>query len=180
MSYDIKEKYKKEAIPGMKKEFGYKNEHAIPRISKVVVSTGTGSVKDKEKMKLIEEHLSIITGQRPVKTTAKKAIASFKTRKGSHVGYLVTLRGQRMYDFLNRMVFVAIPRQRDFRGINLKSIDSFGNLTMGFKDHLVFPEMVGQDVRDAFGFAVTVVTTAKSKDEAIEFFRLLGFPMKKK
>lgn len=176
--YDIKEKYKKEAVPGMKKEFGYKNDYAVPRITKVVISTGIGSIKDKERMKLIEEHLSLIAGQKPVRTTAKKAIASFKTRKGSHVGYSITLRGQRMYDFLNRMVFVAMPRQRDFRGISLKSIDGFGNLTMGFKDHLVFPEMVGQDVRDAFGFAVTVVTTAKSKDEAIGFFKLLGFPFK--
>lgn len=179
MVYDIQKKYKKEAVSKMKEKFGYKNKHEIPRIVKVVVSTGTGSVKDKEKVKLIEKHLSLITGQHSVHATAKKAIASFKTRKGSHVGYSVTLRGQKMYDFLNRMIFAAIPRQRDFRGINLKSVDNFGNLTVGFKDHLVFPEMVGQDVRDAFGLEVTIVTTAKSKDEAVEFFRFFGFPLKK-
>lgn len=179
MVLDIKETYKKEAIPKMKEKFGYKNTQAVPRIVKVTVNTGTGSVKDKERIKLIEDHLALITGQRPVKNTAKKAIASFKTRVGSHVGYSVSLRGQRMYDFLNRMVFVAIPRQRDFRGIDPKSIDNFGNLTISFKDHLVFPEMVGQDVRDAFGLGVTIVTTAQNKNEAVDFFRFLGFPLKK-
>lgn len=179
MNYDIQKKYKEEVVSKMKEKFGYKNEHAVPRIVKIVVSTGTGSVKDKEKIKLTENHLALITGQHPIQTTAKKAIAAFKTRKGSHIGYSITLRGKRMYDFLNRMIFVAIPRQRDFRGINPESVDDFGNLTVGFKDHLVFPEMVGQDVRDAFGLAVTIVTTAKNKNEAIEFFRFLGFPLKK-
>jgi len=179
MIYDIQKKYKEEVVPKLKESAYRKNSHAVPRIVKVVVNTGTGSVKDKERIKLIEKHLSLITGQHPIETVAKKAIASFKTREGSHVGYNITLRGKRMYDFLNRMIFVAIPRQRDFRGINLKSVDGFGNLTIGFKDHLVFPEMVGQDVRDAFGFAVTVVTTAEDKDTAVEFFRSLGFPLKK-
>lgn len=179
MTYDIQKKYKEEVVSQMKEKAYKKNVHAVPHIVKVVINVGTGSVKDKERIKLIEKHLSLIAGQHPAETKAKKAIASFKTRIGSHMGYRITLRGQRMYDFLNRMIFVAIPRQRDFRGLDLKAIDEFGNMTIGVKDHLVFPEMVGQDVRDAFGFAVNVVTTAKNKEEAIEFFKLLGFPLKK-
>lgn len=179
MIYDLEKNYKKKVIPEMMKSLGYKNVLMVPRIEKVVVNTGIGSVSDQERKVLIEKHLSIITGQKVSSRPAKKSIASFKTRKGVIVGYSVTLRGKRMYDFLNKLIFVAIPRKRDFRGLDLKSIDTAGNLTIGFKDYLVFPEMVGEDIKNAFGLSVTVVSTAKNKKEAVEFFKNLGFPFKK-
>jgi large subunit ribosomal protein L5 len=179
MNYDLQKYYKEKVIPKMMKEFGYKNPLAVPEIDKVVVNTGTGSVKDEAQKERIEKHLALITGQKPSKRPAKKPIASFKIRQGSHIGYSVTLRGRRMYDFLSRLIFVAIPRQRDFRGLSLKSVDESGNLTIGFKDHLVFPEMADEDVRNAFGFSVTVVTTAGNKRGAVEFLKVLGFPFKK-
>ena len=163
----------------MKKKFGYKNNLAVPRIVKVVVSAGTGSIKEEERKKNIEKSLTLITGQKPKVNQAKKSIATFKLRKGMPIGYSVTLRGKRMDDFLEKLINVAIPRIRDFRGISPNSIDEAGNLTIGFKEHIVFPEAAGEDVRSAFGLGVTVVTNAKTKEEALELFRLLGFPFKK-
>lgn len=175
----MQKKYKKEVIPAMMRKFNYKNSLAVPRLEKVVVNIGTGSVKDDGQKERIEKHLSVITGQKGSKRPAKKSIASFKIRQGSAIGYSVTLRARRMYDFLSRLIFVAIPRKRDFRGLDIKSIDKSGNLTIGFKDHLVFPEMIGEDIKNVFGFSVTVVTTAKNKEEAIEFLKMVGFPFKK-
>ena len=169
MKYDLREKYIKT-----------KNKMLAPKIEKVVVSVGTGSVKDEGQKEYIEKSLAMITGQHPSKRAAKKSIASFKIRQGVHIGYSVTIRGGMMYDFLNKMIYVAMPRKRDFRGLNLKSVDVAGNLTIGFKDHLVFPEMSGEDVRNSFGLSVTVVTTAGSRDEAIQFLTDLGFPFSKK
>lgn len=163
----------------MKKKFGYKNNLAVPKIVKVMVATGTGSMKDEEKKKNIESSLSAIAGQKSFPNVAKKSIATFKTREGMVIGHSVTLRGNRMYDFLDKLINVAIPRIRDFRGLDPKAIDTQGNFSIGFKEHTVFPETAADDVRKAFGLGVTIATTAKNKEEAKEFFKLLGFPFKK-
>lgn len=176
----MKEKYIKEVVPKMTKEFGYKTPMAVPRILKVVVNAGTGKNRDKKDfVDIVVKHLTLITGQKVSPRPTKKAIASFKTREGMVIGYKATLRGQRMYDFLDRLVNLAIPRMRDFRGIPLHSIDQGGSLSLGIREHIIFPEMIGEDVRSIFGFEVTIVTNAKSRKEAEEFFRLLGFPFQK-
>ena len=175
----IKEKYKKIAVPEMKKKFGYKNELAIPKIAKVVVNTGVGSIRDEKLLENIENHFALITGQKPVKRLAKKSIASFKIRQGALVGYSTTLRGRRMYDFLERFINIAIPRIGDFRGLNPNAVDGAGNFTIGVKEHVIFPEISEEDIKMIFGLEVTIVTTAKKREEATELFRLLGFPLKK-
>jgi large subunit ribosomal protein L5 len=179
MEFNLEKKYKTFAVPKLKEKFGYKNALEVPKIVKVVLNTGIGRVKEDSQRDFIEKQMSVIAGQHPSKRLAKKSIASFKTREGSHIGFSVTLRGKRMNDFLNKMVFVAIPRKRDFRGLDPKSIDESGNMTLGFKEHIVFPEMVGEDVKNTFGLEVTIVTTAKSKEDALELFKVLGFPFKK-
>lgn len=175
---NLQEKYRKEVIPAMRKTFGYKNVMAVPRIAKVVVNTGVGRIRDDKQLEEIRRTLALITGQKTASRPAKKAIAAFKTRKGLVVGYQVTLRGRRMWDFITRLVAVAIPRQRDFRGLDPKSFDQRGNLTIGLKEHIVFPEVIGEDVRFIFGLEVTVVTTAKRREEGIELLKLLGFPIR--
>lgn len=174
----IKEKTKN-AFTAMKSEFGYKNAMQAPKIQKVVISSGVGSVKDKKKIELIADRLSKITGQKPALRQAKKSIASFKIRQGDPVGVSVSLRGTRMYGFLDKLLNIALPRTKDFRGIESKIVDSIGNATIGIKEHTVFPETVDEELKDVFGMAVTVVTTAKSKEEAKEFFDLIGVPFKK-
>lgn len=178
---DLKQKYIKEAIPTMKEKFGYKNNMAVPKIEKVVVNVGIGSstLKDEKVQELIAKNLALITGQKPVPTQAKKAISSFKTRKGMIIGLKVTLRGKRMFDFLFRLINVAIPRIRDFRGLDPKSIDQGGNLNIGIKEYIIFPEISTEDVKRIFGLEVTIVTNAKKREEALELFKLLGFPIKK-
>ncbi len=176
----IKEKYNTVAVPAMQKQFGYTSPMAVPRLQKVVVNIGVGRLREKkDAVETVEKHLALITGQHLTPRPAKKAIASFKSRTGMIVGYAVTLRGVRMFNFLDRMVNFAIPRMRDFRGISTTSVDQNGNLTLGFKEHIVFPEMIGEDVKTIFGFEVTVVTSAKTRNEAMEMFRLLGFPFQK-
>lgn len=179
MDYDLKKKYFNTILPELISKYGYKNRMEAPKIIKVVVNTGVGSVKDGGRRDLIGQHLAVITGQLPSKRQAKQSIATFKLRKGGHIGYSVTLRGGRMYDFLNKLVYTAIPRKRDFRGLSPNSVDEAGNLTIGFRDHLVFPEMVEGDLRDAFGISVTIVTTARNKEKAVELFSLMGFPFVK-
>jgi len=175
----LKDKYIKEVIPAMQEKFGYKNKLAVPKIIKVVVNTGIGkTLKDEKMQETIVRDLAMITGQKPVFTQAKKAISGFKIRKGMKVGLKVTLRKKRMYDFLDRLIGAAIPRIRDFRGIPEKSIDHSGNLTIGIKEHIVFPEIAHEDVRIIFGLEITIATNAKNKKEAVELFRLLGFPIK--
>lgn len=177
----IKEKYEKEALPKMMEEFGWKTPMAVPRILKVVVNSGIGKMRDKkDAVETVEKHLTLITGQKASPRPARIAVASFKTRKGMTVGYKVTLRGRRMYDFLDRLINFAIPRMRDFRGIPLKSIDQRGNLTIGIREHIIFPEIIGEDVRNIFGLEVTVVTNSKNKDQAVQLFRLLGFPLERR
>lgn len=165
----------------MKKKFGYKNSMAVPKIVKVVVSVGIGSKKDdKEKIKDIEKSLTLIAGQKPKHNTAKKSIAGFKTRQGMAIGYSTTLRRKKMYDFLEKLINITLPRLRDFRGLPPNLIDNTGNLTIGFKENTVFPESNEEDVRKAFGLGVTIVTNAKNKEEAFGMLSLLGFPFKKK
>lgn len=174
----LKEKYKK-LLPDLKKTLGVKNDLAVPKIIKVVVNTSFGSTKDKAKIELIPDRLAKITGQKPVSRLAKKSIAGFKSREGDIVGQMVTLRGSRMYEFLDKLINVAIPRQRDFRGLDQKSVDEMGNLTIGIREHTVFPETSDEDLKNVFGFSITVVTSAKSRDQALVLLRALGFPFKK-
>ena len=164
----------KNTFDNLKETFKYTNVMQTPKIEKVVISAGIGSVKDKNKIKTIKDRLARITGQKEAARAAKKSIATFKT-----LGYQVTLRGQRMYDFLDRLIHIAIPRTRDFRGLDIKGIDEMGNFTMGIKEHTIFPETSDEDLKDVFGFAITFVTTAKNKEEAKEYFKSLGFPFKK-
>ncbi|MEK7135429.1 MAG: 50S ribosomal protein L5 [Patescibacteria group bacterium] len=158
---------------------GYKNPMQKPRIMKVVISTGVGSFKDKNKFKIVEDRLARITGQKAAPRGAKVSIATFKSREGDVVGYQVTLRGQRMHDFLERLIHLALPRTKDFRGIPQSGADEMGNYTLGIKENNIFPETTDEELKDVFGFAVTVVTTAKSREEVLKLLTHLGFPFKK-
>lgn len=163
----------------MKGEFGYKAKLAAPRLVKVVLSATTGRAKDKNRNDLVSDRIAKITGQKPALRAAKKSIAAFKVREGDKIGVAVTLRGARMRGFLDKFFNVAIPRMRDFRGFEKKSVDELGNITLGIKEQTIFPETGDEDVRDLFGMAVTIVTTAKSKKEAEKFFEIIGVPFKK-
>ncbi|MES2953371.1 MAG: 50S ribosomal protein L5 [Patescibacteria group bacterium] len=178
MKNELKSHYIK-TIPAIKEELGIKNVMAVPKITKVVVSTGTGRNRDKKRAALIVDRLAKITGQKPASRGAKKSIASFKLREGEIIGYQITLRGARMWSFLSKLINVAIPRTRDFRGLETKGVDEMGNFTMGVKEHIVFPESADEDIKDVFGIAVTVVTTAKDKKSAESLLRAVGFPFKK-
>lgn len=167
------------AYTALKESQKYTNRMQAPRLVKVIVSAGVGSFKDKKKIDLVEDRLSKITGQKPAKKGAKISIAAFKVRQGDPVGFQTTLRGKRMYDFLDKLVHIALPRTKDFRGISTKSIDAMGNYTLGIREHAIFPETTDEELKDIFGLAVTVVTTAKSASEAKAFFEYLGFPFKK-
>lgn len=162
----------------MQEKFGYKNRMEVPRAEKVVVNCGVGRFRDEKDRLEVVKFLTLITGQKPAPRPAKKAIASFKTRKGLIIGYQATLRGKRMYDFLTRFTQITLPRVRDFQGISLRSVDPKGNLTVGVKENIVFPEMIGEDYRFLFGLEVTVVTTAHTKEEGTELLKLMGFPIK--
>lgn len=181
----LKDKYQKEAIPQMMEKFGYKNVMAVPRVRKVVVNTGFGreavaktGEEHKKTQEAIIENLSLICGQKAVLTNAKKAISSFKLRKGLPIGAMVTLRGQRMYDFLERVINVVLPRSRDFRGIDKKSIDAQGNLTFAIREHIAFPEVSAEKAKQIFGLEITVVMNAKSKEHGLALLKLIGFPIK--
>ncbi len=170
----------KEAFEKMKGTFSYKNVMQAPKLSKVVVSVGTGSAKDKKRAaEIIPDRLAKITGQKPSTRIAKKSIATFKLRQGDKIGYQATLRGGHMFAFLDKLLNIALPRTKDFRGISIKSVDDMGNYTLGIKEHTIFPECSDEELRDVFGMAVTVVTTSKTKKETEEFLKILGFPFKK-
>ena len=158
---------------------GYKNQMQMPRLMKVVISTGVGSFKDKAKFKVVEDRLARITGQKAAPRGAKVSVASFKSRTGDIIGYQVTLRGKRMFDFLDRLVHIALPRTKDFRGIPLTAADEMGNYTLGIKEHTIFPETADEELKDVFGLAITVVTTAKSREEVLKLLTHAGFPFKK-
>ncbi len=174
----VQDKFKK-ALPSLTKNLGLSNNMSAPRIEKVIVSVGTASYKDKKKYELVLNRLAQITGQKPATTVAKKSIASFKLRAGDQAGVKVTLRGARMYDFLDRLINIAIPRERDFRGIKQSAIDDMGNISIGFKEHTIFPETADEDVKDVFSFGVTIATTAKDKKQALALFQAIGLPFKK-
>jgi len=163
------------------KDFGYKNAVSAPHLTKISISVGTGSgmKKDREKNNLVADRLAKITGQKPSLRAAKKSVAGFKSREGDPVGLMVTLRGARMYHFMDKLINIALPRTKDFRGIDPKSVDAIGNMTIGIKEHTIFPETSDEDLRDVFGLAVTIGTTAKNKEEALAFFSHIGIPFKK-
>jgi len=169
----------KDVFKSLKGEFGYKNVNEAPTIEKVVVSVGTGRVDDKAKIALIQDRLARITGQKPAARAARQSIAAFKLREGDTVGYQVTLRGTRMIHFLDKLIHVAIPQTRDFRGLKTTSIDEMGNYTLGVKEHTVFPETADEDIKDVFGMSVTIVTTTSDKAEAEALLRQIGMPLQK-
>ncbi|MCA9356607.1 50S ribosomal protein L5 [Candidatus Nomurabacteria bacterium] len=163
----------------MKGDFGYGNVNEAATIEKVVISVGTGRVDDKAKIALIQDRLAKITGQKAAPRAARQSIAAFKLREGDIVGYQVTLRGKRMIHFLDKLIHIAIPQTRDFRGLKATSIDEMGNYTLGIKEHTIFPETVDEDIRDVFGMSITIVTTAKTKPEADTLLRHIGMPLAK-
>jgi large subunit ribosomal protein L5 len=174
----IKEKYQKDVIPEMQKQFGYSNRHQVPKIDRAIINVGVGKLlKDPKQIDDIEEALRSISGQKPIRTKAKISIAGFKTRQGMEIGVKVTLRGKRMWDFLNKLVNVTLPRIRDFRGIKKSSIGQAGNINIGIKEHLVFPEIIPENVRNVFSLQVTITNSANSRREGEKLFRLLGFPI---
>ena len=173
----LQEQYQKEVVPALRTLFGYKNVMAVPKIEKVVVNIGTGRFREDKQQTEIQNYFAMITGQKPSARPAKRAIASFKTREGLVVGYCATLRGQRMYDFLARLVHIALPRTRDFKGIPTTSFDPSGNLTLGVKEHTIFPEMIGEDYHFLFGFEVTIVTSTRRREEGVALLKLMGFPL---
>ena len=175
----LRERYEKEAVPGLKKEFGYDNVMAIPKITKVVVNMGLGEAT--QNAKIVDtgaDELGRITGQKPVITRAKKSIAAFKVRKGMPIGTMVTLRGERMWEFLDRLMSIALPRVRDFRGVSPKGFDGRGNYTLGLRDQLLFPEIDYMKVDKARGMNVSVVTTAKTDEEAKKLLQFIGMPFR--
>lgn len=163
----------------LKGAFSYANAMQAPRIVKVVVSTGTGKIKDKNHIQLIQDRLARITGQKAAPRGAKQSIASFKLREGDIIGYQVTLRGERMRQFLDKLIHIALPRTRDFRGLAVGAIDEMGNYTMGIKEHTIFPETSDEELKDVFGLAITIVTTAQTKKEAEALLRHIGLPLQK-
>jgi large subunit ribosomal protein L5 len=173
----ITKQREQEAFKALKEAFGYTSTMQGPRITKVAVSSGVGKKRDKKQLEIIEDRLARITGQKAAPRAAKQSVASFKVREGDTVGLQVTLRGARMYDFLDKLIHIALPRTRDFRGLKVSAIDDMGNMTLGIKENTIFPETSDEDLKDVFGLAITVVTTAKNKVEAEAFFRHLGFPL---
>ena len=180
MASRLKEKFDKEVVPALKKEFGYKNLIQVPKIEKIVVNAGVGKIaKDEKLVEWIEKGLTNIAGQKAVRTKAKKSIASFKSRQGMDIGIKVTLRGAKMYDFLDRLISTSLPRTRDFHGISKKNIDQNGNLTLGIKESIIFPEASHDKVGHIFCFQVTIVTGTREREKAEKLLRLLGFPISK-
>jgi len=179
MATNLLQDQQKTTFKDLKDTFGWVNAMQTPRVEKVVVSVGVGKMgKEKGKLEMVADRLAKITGQKAAPRGAKKAIATYKTRIGDKIGYQITLRGKRAEDFLNRLVHIALPRTKDFRGLSAGAIDEMGNYTLGIKENTVFPETSDEELKDVFGMAVTVVTTAKNKKEAQAYLAHLGFPFK--
>lgn len=177
----LQKKYDKEIAPALMSKFGLKNVMAVPKFSKVVLNVGLKQgLKDPKFIDHTEKILSKISGQKPVKTLAKKSISNFKIREGMVVGMMVTLRGKRMYDYLDKLINVTLPRVRDFRGLAPKGIDGHGNMTIGFREFAAFPEIKAEDTDYAHGLEMTIVTTADSKEKGIALLRAAGFPINEK
>ncbi len=179
MSYTTVNELNKSSFESLKAPFKFSNPMQAPRLVKVVISNGFGSVKDKKKIELIADRLAKISGQKPAVRATKKAIASFKTRTGDPVGYVITIRGHRMHEFLDRLINVALPRMKDFRGLSRDSVDAMGNYTIGIKEHTIFPETADEDLKDVFGFAITIVTTSNDKKLTLAFLEHIGLPLKR-
>jgi len=177
---DLKTLFREEIAPKLEKELGVKNVNAVPKLEKVTLNIGIGSIIQRQGKDFshIEENLARIAGQKPVITKSRKAISNFKIRDGMPVGLVVTLRGKRMYDFINKLVNITLPRVRDFRGISPKSFDGKGNYSLGFKEHIVFPEIDPDDVLQLHGVQITISTTAKNDKDGIALLKALNFPFK--
>ncbi len=176
---DFKNRYENEVVPKLKETFSYKNTMEIPRIEKIVVNMGLGeAIQNIKVLDSAAEELKMITGQKPVITRAKKSIAAFKLRAGMPIGCMVTLRRERMYDFFQKLVSIALPRVRDFRGISGKAMDGFGNYSLGIKEHIIFPEIDYDKIDKIKGLNITIVTTAKTDREGNELLRLMGMPFR--
>ena len=175
-----KELYEKEVVPFLMKKFGYTTVMQCPRLVKIVINTGLGDIKDNAKsIQVTENEIKLISGQKPILTKAKKSVANFKVREGQNIGIKVTLRGDRMYDFYDKFVSIALPRLRDFRGVSDKAFDGRGNYSVGLKEQLIFPEITYDQVEKIRGMDVAIVTTANTDEEARELLRALGMPFKK-
>lgn len=173
------QKYRKEVIPAMQKAFGIPNVMAVPKMEKVVINIGVGKMsKDEKAIERIAKDMTLISGQKTVFRKAKKSISGFKIREGVNVGISVTLRGKRMYDFVDRFISIALPRSKDFRGIDRKNFDGMGNLNVGIKESSIFPEVNYENLKDIFGLQVTVMTNAGSKEKGAQLLKLMGFPIK--
>lgn len=176
----LKKHYVDNVVPALQKHFGYKNVNQIPKIEKIVLNMGLGDVKDNSKsLNVAVEELKQIAGQKPVVTKAKKSVANFKVREGMNVGAKVTLRGEKMYYFLDKFISIALPRVRDFRGVSAKSFDGRGNYALGVKEQLIFPEITYDQVEKVRGFDICIVTTAQTDEEARELLKLMGMPFSK-
>ena len=176
----VKVQYETEVVPYLMKKFGYKSVMQVPKIVKIVINTGLGDIKDNQKsMQITEGELKLITGQKPIYRKATKSVANFKLREGMNIGLKVTLRGKRMYDFYDKLVSIALPRVRDFRGVSDKAFDGRGNYSVGLKEQLIFPEITYDQVEKIRGMDVCIVTTAQTDEEARELLRALGMPFKK-
>ncbi len=172
-------KYRKDVIPTLREKFSYQSIMAVPKISKVVINVGYGRIsKETRTIERMENEITKITGQKPSIRKAKKSIAGFKLREGVPVGMVVTLHGRRMYDFIDRLISVALPRSRDFRGIDPKTFDQRGNLNLGVREHNIFPEASYESVKDIFGLEITIDTSARTREEGVELLRLMGFPVR--
>lgn len=168
----------KQTFDALKGAAGFANIMQTPKLVKVVVSSGVGSIKDKKKLEVIQDRLARITGQAPARRTTSKSIANFKTRVGDLAGFQITMRGARAQIFLEKLMHIVLPRVKDFRGISPKAIDEMGNITIGLKEHNVFPECSDEDAKDVFGLAVTIATTAKNKKDAEAYLRFMGLPLR--
>jgi len=176
----LKEKYKKDIILKLLKEHKFKNIMEVPRIEKIIVNMGVGlATQNIKELESASQDLAVITGQKPIVTKAKKSIAGFKVREGNPIGCMVTLRGNRMYEFLDRLLNIAIPRIRDFRGLSKKSFDGYGNYTIGVREQLIFPEVEYDNILNVKGMNITITTNAKSDDEAMLLLEEFGFPFKR-
>jgi large subunit ribosomal protein L5 len=181
MENNLYKKYKTELAPKLKEELGLKNVMQVPKVDKIVINVGVGKhTKEASYIENVERTLHNITGQHCVRTKAKKAISNFKTRAGMVVGVMVTLRGQKMYDFLEKLLSVTLPRVRDFRGINPEAFDENGNYNLGFKENLAFPEIKADEIDKMHGLEITICTTAKNKEDAKKLLTNFGFPFKKR
>ena len=176
----LKKRYEETIKKQLLEKFGYKNVMMVPYLEKIVISMGIAEAsKDKNAVQDLTNEITLLSGQKPIVTRAKKAISNFKLRQDQPIGLKVTLRGKRMYDFIDRLINIALPRTRDFRGLSARSIDAMGNYTFGIKEHTIFPETADEDIKDIFSLAVTVVTTSKDKVTTKAFLEHLGFPLKK-